>query len=81
LAAITFTSTFNIVAFPPANFITTPIFDFYDIVEKIIYGVSIALVIFNFVIVPKKYGLHSVTFSWIVPYIFITLFAATPYLT
>jgi hypothetical protein len=35
--------------------------------------------ILNLIVTPKKYAMHSLTFSFIVPYLYFTLFYSTSY--
>lgn len=81
LLAVAFTSNFNITAFPPANFITADTYTYYDISTEVIFYLSIILNILNLIVVPRRYALHSLTLSWIVPYLYFTLFLSTNYTT
>lgn len=81
MLAVAFTSNFNITAFPPANFITADTYTYYDISTEVILYLSIVLTILNLIVVPRRYALHSLTLSWIVPYLYSTLFLSTSYTT
>jgi hypothetical protein len=81
LLAVAFTSNFNITAFPPANFITAGTYTYYDISSEVIFYLSITLTLLNLIVVPRRYALHSLTLSWIVPYLYFTLFLSTSYTT
>ena len=81
LLAVSFTSNFIITAFPPADFITADTYTYYDISAQIIFCLSIILTVINLIVVPTRYALHSLTLSWIVPYLYCTLFLATSYST
>ena len=66
-------------AFPPAYFISASATNFYSIATTVIYYLSIGLVCVNFIIVPPRYGLHSLSLAWLVPFIYITYYRATSY--
>jgi hypothetical protein len=79
LQLVTFESSLSISAFPPANYITQNTYTFYDTANSIIFSLGAILTLLNLIVVPKKFALHSITFSWIVPYLYFTLFYSTSY--
>lgn len=81
LSTATFSANLAVTAFPPANYITGDTYGYYDVTSMVIFVLALMLILLNLVIVPKKYALHSVSVSWLVPYLYFTLFYSTCYTT
>lgn len=81
LSTATFSTNLAVTAFPPANYITGDTYSYYDVTSSVIFILALLLVLLNLVIVPKKYALHSVSVTWLVPYLYFTLFYSTCYTT
>lgn len=73
--------TVTISSFPPANFVDDHTVSFYDTLQQLIGYLALAFAVINYLVVPNKYGLHSASLSWTVPYIYIVYFHSTPYTT
>lgn len=79
LASAAFQVTVTIESFPPANLIEEDTLSLHESVSNLIFYLSICFVVVNFIIVPKQYALHSISLSWIVPYLYLTFFQSTAY--
>lgn len=51
----------------------------FNLISTIINYLSIGLLVLNLMIVPKSYGLHSITMVWITPILFFTYYYSTSY--
>lgn len=81
LATVTFQMSVTVKSFPPANYVSDDTLAFHQRIQGLIEILALTFTILNLVIIPRKNGLHSVSTSWIVPYIFIVYFHSTAYTT
>lgn len=73
--------TVTINSFPPAKFVDDSTLSFYESLHQLIGYLALAFAIINYLVVPNKYGLHSASLSWMVPYLYIVYFHSTAYTT
>lgn len=81
LPSVAFSANLAVTTFPPANYIASDNYGFYDRASAAIFVLSLVLLFLNLIITPKKYALHSVSMAWLVPYLYFTVFYSTGYTT
>lgn len=79
LQSISFQLTMKIDSFPPATYIPEPTLSFYQLTNSMIGYLALVFMVVNVIIVPKRYAVHSVSLTWIVPYLYLAYFQSTAY--
>ena len=78
---MSFSTNVEVTAFPPANYISSDSYGFYDQTSAAIFVLSLMLLFLDLIITPKKHALHSISMAWLVPYLYFTVFYSTGYTT
>ena len=72
LTSISFTSTFSVSSYPPADYYPSNTLDMFNNLRSYINALSIAIVVICFILVPYKMHLHAVTLIYIPAQIYIS---------
>ena len=78
---ISFSTNIEIDSFPPAQFIDEGTMSYYQDINTAIFYLAFCFTVLNYLIIPHRYALHSLTMAWVVPYFYSTFFVATTYTT
>lgn len=66
-------------SFPPANYIDSSTTSFYANCDSALQILSLVLIVMCLIVVPRKWALHSLSLSWLPPYIYLIYFHSTAY--
>lgn len=72
LTTVAFSSTIQVDTFPPANYYPDTTLDKFTLYKTYLTALSIAILVFCFILIPKRMHLHSVTLLYIPAQVFLT---------